>query len=171
MLRFRWSLALGLGLVLGGSGIASAMLGVEAVVTPAGGGRFDYAITVTNGLPDEVVLVSLVDAPASDAVLPSTLVAPPGHGVLYDSDGVVYLAEDTVPFGPSTSVPGFAFSSNTLPASGVFERFEGYTVDAEVVTGTIQVTIMPEPGPIALGSAVLASLCLLRRRAEWRTRS
>lgn len=185
MMRIRWSSALGL--LLGGllgPAQAAAMVDVEATVTMFSPGVFVYDVSVTNGLVDDVVLVILVDAPVADGLVGSSIAAPSGYAALYDANfGVVDLVEDSEVFAAGTSVASFSFASRTMPATGVFERFEAYTTEGDLASGTI--TVVPEPSRALLRSAGVFLLSLLagvrggsgRSRnaavftSNWRTRS
>ncbi len=134
---------LGLGSLLGAS-LANAVV-VEATVTQASPGAFLYAVSVTNDESVDLALVSLSDAPVGDTAISSGLSGPIGHSALYDPDfGIIHLVDDDDAFASGTTVAGFSFTSESLATTGVFERFDAYTTEADVITGTIDVTV-PEP--------------------------
>jgi Domain of unknown function (DUF4331) len=135
---------------------AAAMLIVEAVVTPVGG-SFEYAVHVDNGLADDVVIVSFVDAPVGDPLIEGTLAAPAGFLASYDDGlGFVDLFEDSAFFAAGTDVAGFSWTSSAAPGPGVFESFEALTALGDLVSGSVLVTLVPEPrAELLLGIGLL----------------
>jgi hypothetical protein len=55
----------------------SADIVVNMAAMPLGGGDYQYDLSVGNIGPDDVALVSIVDAPTDDPLIPLTLEAPP----------------------------------------------------------------------------------------------
>jgi hypothetical protein len=143
---------------------ATAMLTVQALVTPVGG-NFEYDITIDNGLSEDVSIVSLVDAPLSDPLIDPTLTSPAGYLASYDDGlGFVDFLEDTSSFAAGTVVAGFSFTSTSGPGAGVFASFEALTVLGDFVSGTVEVTLVPEPGTTLLVALGLLGLALPRGR-------
>jgi uncharacterized repeat protein (TIGR01451 family) len=80
-----------------------ATLFVDATVTPTGG-TFRYEFTIQNTGPDDYVLVSLVDGPLDDPLIPLSLTAPNGFLANYDPGlGTVDFLEDADLLAPAGS--------------------------------------------------------------------
>jgi hypothetical protein len=147
--------------------LAAQALRIEAIVTPLGGGGFHYDVSVLNDETVDVVLATIVDAPLADATLAATLVAPPGHQASYDPGfGFVDFIEDVTPFLPGTTTPGFSFDSAAGPGPGVFESFQGLTATGTLLSGTVDVTLVPEAGTAPLLALGLALIGAVRPRAR-----
>jgi hypothetical protein len=139
---------------------ARANLLVEATVTPLVG-TFQYDFSVENTGPDDVVIVSIVDAPLADPLIDPTLVSPAGFFGSYDSGlGIVDFLEDTELFAAGTTTGGFSFQSLSGPSNN-FALFEALTPLGDFISGSVNHTIVPEPSSLvvccALGLAVIAT--------------
>ncbi len=153
---------------------AEAALTVEATVTPLAG-SFLYEFSVMNTGPDDVVLVSIVDAPLGDPLIDPTLTAPVGYLASYDDGlGIVDFLEDTGLFAVGTTTSGFGFESLSAPAPGVFRSFEAFEFDGDFLAGDVQTTIIPEPSTL-VGVAGMCGICAMlwaegvsRRNAQQR---
>lgn len=148
--------------------IVSAVPIVDMTVTPLGG-SFRYEISVNNTSAEDVILVTITDAPIGDALITATLTAPTGFLASYDSGlGFVDLIEFTALFAAGTTVSGFSFESLSSPASH-FSAFEGFEADLDFFSGNINRTIVsspPSPGqpngvPDSGGTLAMASLAFL----------
>ncbi|OHB74976.1 MAG: hypothetical protein A2W31_11925 [Planctomycetes bacterium RBG_16_64_10] len=159
-----------------------ASLLVEATVTPLVG-SFQYDFSIENTGPDDVVIVSIVDAPLADPIIDPTLVTPVGFFGSYDSGlGVVDFLEDTELFAAGTTTGGFSFQSLSGPSNS-FTVFEALTPLGGFITGSVNQTVVPEPAALticcALGLAVVATwrhskrnshvLCRCRMRGQIRS--
>lgn len=137
---------------------AEATLTVEATVTPLAG-SFLYEYSIANSGPDDVVLVSIVDAPLGDPLIDPTLTAPVGYLASYDDGlGIVDFLEDTGLFAIGTATSGFSFESLAAPAPGVLRSFEAFEFDGDFLAGDVQTTIIPEPSTLA-GVAGMCGVC------------
>lgn len=124
--------------------IVSAVPIVDMTVTPLGG-SFRYEISVNNTSAEDVILVTITDAPIGDALITATLTAPTGFLASYDSGlGFVDLIEFTALFAAGTTVSGFSFESLSSPASH-FSAFQGFEADLDFFSGNINRTIVSSP--------------------------
>ncbi len=149
---------------------AHATLIVEATVTPIGG-LFHYDFSVTNNAAEDVVIVSITDAPVGDPFIDPSLVAPVGFLASYDSGlGFVDFLEDTDLFGVGTTKSGFMFDSASGPTATTFSTFEALTVQGNLLTGQIRTNVIPEPGTITLllvgMGAIVAFTVRKRKRSD-----
>lgn len=146
---------------------ASAQLSVEAVVEPLAG-SFRYDFTVHNPGPDDYLLVTIFNAPVGDALITSTLTAPAGFLALYDEGlGLLDFLEDTSFFGAGTSAGLFSFESMFAPDS-FFDVFTALNLSGDPFDGSVNVTVVPEPGTVAAGAALLLLGGLAVRRRFFR---
>lgn len=140
-------------------GLASAAMIVEATVTPVAG-FYHYDFLITNSGPDDVVLVSLTDAPLADPLIDPSLTVPPGFLGSYDPGlGFVDFLESADLFAAGTSKGPFTFDSLAGPAAGSFSRFEALTTNGDQLTGCVIINgncIGPAPVPEPAGWALLA---------------
>jgi hypothetical protein len=115
---------------------------VDAAVTPLGG-RFEYDVTITNTGPEDVVIVSITDAPIGDPLIGPSLISPVGFATNYDSGlGFIDFFEDVELFAAGTVTSGFSFESLGSPETGI-QTFEGLTVSGNFFSGSIDVTVAP----------------------------
>lgn len=170
---FRLRFLVLLGLLLLADRVALGSLVVSANVTPLSG-SYRYEFTITNTLltspDDDVVVISIVDAPMGDPLIGPSLETPPGFLALYDSGlGIVDFLEDTSNFAAGTTTSGFRFESLAAPGSGFFSTFEAFTVGGDFLTGNVQTQVVPEPGSclvfgLVLGIGVLGQRMRRARR-------
>lgn len=159
-------LALTATLCLAGPGQAFQM---HALVTPLAGGQFHYDVSVINDEVVDVILASISDAPLGDVNITLSLTGPAGYGAVYDPIlGFLDFVEDTLLFAASTTTEFFSFDTATGPGLGFFDSFEAFTVNADLLTGTVDTTVVPEPGTLALLGLGLCSIAA-RRRTTRRT--
>lgn len=145
-------------------GLARAAMVVEATVTSVAG-FYHYDFLITNSGPDDVVLVSLTDAPLADPLIDASLTVPPGFVGSYDPGlGFVDFLEDTDLFAAGTSKGPFSFDSMAAPAADSFSRFQALTTNGDQLTGCVIINgscigpaTVPEPASWAL--LVLALGC------------
>ena len=137
---------------------ARAALMVDLTTSPLGGGIYQYTFTIANTGPDDVAIVSIVDAPLADPLIDPTLTWPVGFLASYDGGlGFVDFLEGTSLFSVGTSFSGFSFQSEAVPGF-YFTEFTALTVNGEQLSGSVNQTItVPESG----GTAVFALLGLL----------
>jgi PEP-CTERM motif len=134
---------------------------VTDVVTPIGGGLFQYNYTIADGTADLAVL----DIAVSPGVTISGLTAPGGtaaYMTAYDSVlGLVSFIENNAIF-PSTPLAGFIFDSPVGPGASTFgvTLFGGPTGSGSGVTGPI----VPEPTSLMLCALGGAALLFWRKR-------
>ena len=121
---------------------AHADITVSSTVTPLGG-SFRYEFSITNSMlvsPDQdVVIVSITNAPLADPLIGPTLTAPADFVASYDPGlGIVDFLEATSNFGVGTTTGGFSFESQAAPGPGVFSSFEALTVNGSSTSGSVQ---------------------------------
>lgn len=140
-------------------GAAHAVMIVEASVTP-GAGFFHYEFTITNTGPEDVVLVTLIDAPLDDPLIDPSLTVPAGFLGSYDPGlGFVDFLENVDLFAAGTSSGPFIFDSLVDPDANSFSRFEALTTLGGLLTGCIAINgrcLEPEPVPEPQTWALLA---------------
>jgi hypothetical protein len=149
-------------MLLGGQE-ASAVLMVDATVSPLSGGVFHYEFSVINDSLPDLFLVSITDAPLGDPLIGASLVAPAGFLANYDPGlGFLDFIADTTPLFDIGTTSGFAFDSAFSPTDA-FSLFEGQTLSGFPVpiTGLVNVTVVdggavPEPGILSLIAIGLA---------------
>lgn len=130
------------------------------------GGLFNYDYTITNTSMDDLIALDIAVPMGLD---PSTFVlttpgAPGDFTALYDSGlGVVTFVEGNALFTPGLPISGFGIDSPLAPGDTTFTglfpafgAFSGPTVGPQ--------TVVPEPGPLAVGLALASGLALVRRR-------
>ncbi|HEX9581259.1 MAG TPA: hypothetical protein VF970_09175 [Gemmatimonadales bacterium] len=161
--RFHPRLLLGWAILLWGlAATATADLAVVLVPTPLGGGVFQYDVSVSNTGPQDVVIVTLADAPISDPLIEPSLIAPPGFVASYDSGlGFIDFLESTDLFAVGTTHGGFAFQSSASPPTH-FTSFAALDLDGGFISGAI--TVVPEPVGAVLALSGLAVLAMVRGR-------
>ena len=143
--------------------VRAAQISVDILVTPLSGGSFRYEVTIGNAGPDDVVLVTLVDAPLGDPLIDPTLIWPPGFLASYDPGlGLVDFLEDTDLFAAGTSVSGFQFDS--LAGPDFFRAFEALTVFGDPDSGSTNITLVPVPEPSTLLLAACSLMLIVWRR-------
>lgn len=146
--------------------VSSATLLVEATVT-ANAGAFHYEVAITNNTPDDVILVSLIDAPSNDPLISSSVTTPAGFLGSYDPlFGIVDFLADLDVFGAGTTVSGLSFDSMSGPLAGFFTLFEALTEQGELLSGEVrlQTQVVPEPATIVLFAIGLGGLIFMRQR-------
>lgn len=170
MLRFRFLGCIGILLLTARAALGSLL--VSATVTPLGGSfRYEFSITNTmlNSPGEDVVIVSLTDAPPGDSLIEPSLATPPGFIGLYDSGlGIVDFVEDTTNFAAGTTMGGFFFESQSSPGPGVFSAFSALTVDGDTILGDVKIRVVPEPGSWLAVGLMLGMLCLFLRCSQRR---
>jgi hypothetical protein len=142
---------------------ALAVPTVNMTVSPLAGGIFQYQFSVSNSGPDDLAIVTIIDAPLADSLISSTLVHPTGFLASYDPGvgltfGLVDFLEDTSPFQVGTTVSGFGFQSGAAPAAH-FNSFEALSIEGEFFAGAVQrvSSTVPEGAP----TLVLAGIAFL----------
>jgi hypothetical protein len=141
---------------------ASAFPIVDLLLTPQGGGVFRYDLTIDNPGPEDLVIVSITDAPLNDPLIAPTLTAPAGFLASYDPGlGFIDAIEATSLFAAGSLVTGFSFESAADP--GVFfTAFEAYSDLGDHFAGTINRTGGNPPGvPDSASTGVLLGFGLL----------
>ncbi len=129
---------------------------------PSGTGTFIYSISVTNNLPDDLALVSLIDGPTFDSLIQPSLTSPAGFFASYDSNlGFVDLIEGSSAFTSGSTTGLFTFESMAAPGSA-FTMFEAFDVNGGTVTG--MTNLVPEPASTGLVAFAALPLLLRRRR-------
>lgn len=126
--------------------ISKGAVMVHGTATPIPG-AFHYELVVSNTGPEDIVLVSLVDAPLDDPLIDPTLTTPPDFLGLYDSGlGIVDFLEDTDFFGAGTETSGFSFHSLAGP-DAFFTSFEAFSTEADFISGDVEIRLLPgDPG-------------------------
>jgi len=160
------------------SSVAEAVLTVDATVTPLVG-SFLYEISITNTGPEDIVIVSIVDAPIGDPLIDPSLMFPAGFFASYDGGvGIVDFLEDTSLFAAGTTTSGFSFESSAAPGPGVLSSFEALSDVGDFFTGNVQTTVVsvggggsvPEPSTVVAGIlglfAIFAGAGVTRRGAN-----
>lgn len=140
-------------------GAAHALMIVDASVTP-GAGFFHYEFSITNTGPEDVVLVTLLDAPLGDPLIGPSLTVPAGFLGSYDPGlGFVDFLENLDLFAAGTNSGPFIFDSLVGPGANSFSRFEALTSVGRLLTGCIAINgrcLEPEPVPEPATWALLA---------------
>ena len=158
-----WKVPCAIALVAGTTlawGIARAAIIVDATITPMGGGVFHYEISITNNEAEDVVLVTITDAPLADPLIDPTLTVPAGFLGNYDDGlGFVDFIADTVDFTVGSTISGFSFDSLGSPPT-YFTQFQALSVNGTQFEGDITSTVVQVPEPaglalLALGLAIL----------------
>lgn len=148
-------------------GTARAAMIVEATVTPDAG-FYHYDLLITNSGPDDVVLVTLIDAPLADPLIGPSLTVPVGFLGNYDSGlGFVDFLADTDLFAAGTSKGLFSLDSLAAPTEDSFSRFQALTTNGDQLTGCVIINgscigpaTVPEPASWVL--LVLGLACISR---------
>ncbi len=145
---------------------APAQVQVAARVTPLTAG-FRYDLSVKNLGPEEVALVSLLDAPFADILLQMSLIAPPGFMASYDDGlGIVDFLGDTQGFLSGITVEGFSFETAAAPDE-FFTRFEALDIQGNSAAGMVETVVLPEATTVVGGLALAAVLTA----QAWRNRA
>ncbi len=145
------------------AGAQAATLVVNINYSSAGPGTFLYRVSLTNNSPNELVVVSLLNGPASDSLITPSLTAPSGFLASYDSgSGIVDLLEDSSSFSIGGTFGEFTFVSAAAPNTA-FTMFEA----TDSIGGTISgaTNLVPEPTSTGLIALALLPSILRRRRA------
>lgn len=163
------------GMVLAAAAVAVSGQAARAQVTITGffvpGPTFSYQLFVNNAGPETLALVT-VDVPAvADAA--TNLAPPAGFLMAFDPGfGTVDLLEDIDPVTPQSFAPGttqgaFIFNS---PFNVRGTTFSGLDVQGNPFSGTISLSVAPEPGALPLmlsvGSLALGIVAAKRRTAR-----
>ena len=133
---------------------------VDIFFTDVGAGFYKYDLTITNTGSDNIVLLTIEDAPSNDLRIASSLTAPAGFAASYDATSIDFL-ENTQSFTAGSVRTGFSFESAAAPGSA-FNVFSGLT--SEGVPVTVTSTLVPEPASALLGALGLMTLVSRRRR-------
>jgi hypothetical protein len=157
-------------IVLGAFGFlalpANALV-INMVVTPLGG-SFQYDVSVQNDEAEDLLIVSLLDAPPGDPLIDPSLTSPAGFQASYDGGlGLLDLVSDAGIFAVGTTVGVFRFESLAGPLQA-FRAVEGYNDQLQPFSGTVNfvlVSAVPEGG--SAGLLMLTALAALR----WTQRS
>ena len=149
--------------------VTRADLFLDLTPTALGGGLYRYEASVENTGPTDIAIVSLVDAPANDSLIGSSLFAPSGYSTSYDSTlGIIDLLPD-IAFSVGTLIDGFGFQTTTAPGS-LLNLFEALTIDGDPISGRIRYRTsgVPDGGPwlpaLLLGAATIG---LARQRSAF----
>jgi hypothetical protein len=130
--------------ILGATCLAARALTIDGQATAIAGG-FHYEFTINNNGPDDVAIVSIPDAPASDPLIAPSLTVPAGFLGNYDSGlGIVDFIGDSDLFTLGTVKSGFSFDSSVSPAAN-FSFFEALTIGGDFVTGPINFRLVGVP--------------------------
>lgn len=145
------------------AGAHAATLIVNINYISAGPGAFLYRVSLINNSPNELVVVSLLDGPTSDALITPSFTSPSGFLGSYDSGtGIVDLLEDSSSFTTGGTFGEFTFVSAALPNTA-FTMFEATDSLGGTVSGTTN--LVPEPAYTGLIALALLPSILRRRRA------
>lgn len=146
--------------------LARADLFVELTPSLLGGGLYRYEASVDNTGPKEIAIVSLVDAPANDPLIASTLFAPAGFSTSYDAAlGIIDLLPDLA-FSVGTVTSGFSFQTATGPGS-FLNLFEALTIDGDLITGRIRYRTPGVPDGGACLPVLLLGIATLGLSRHW----
>ncbi|MCC6233693.1 MAG: hypothetical protein IT580_13670 [Verrucomicrobiales bacterium] len=159
-------MGLALTLALGLSLTARAQFDLIARVTPTGS-LFHYDISVANPGPEDLLVVTFLDAPTFDPFIGSTLTAPGGFQTSYDGPlGFVDFLADTEVFGAGSLLAGFSFDSLGGPQT-FFQQVEGLSALGTTTAGRVTVQVVPETSTVLAAGAlglILAGSVWQRRR-------
>lgn len=132
------------------------------------GTKYTYAYTIDNTVTpsaENVLLVNINTVAGTDAIFDVT--APTGFQAIYDSGlGIVSFLGDTQTFDIGTSFSGFSYDS-LLPSGEV--TFDTLSDMGNQTFGTT-VGAVPEPGSVALLTAMLGTGAFVARRRSARKR-
>ncbi len=130
-------------------------LQINALVTD-NGSSFHYDVSVLNDDPiDDLLVVSLDDAPLSDPLIGSSLTAPAGFLASYDPGlGIVDLLSDTAGFVAGLTIGPFSFDSTAGPGQA-FTRYTALNLNGDVFVGNVVSRVVgagevPVPATLAL---------------------
>lgn len=158
-----------LGLLAGAcllASVAEAGLFVDLSASAIGGGAYEYAASVSNTGPQDVAIVSLVDAPLNDPLISASLSAPAGFSTSYDPGlGFLDFLAD-LSFAAGSTVGGFSFQSLAAPGAS-FSLFEALTVDGDKLTGRVRypgISVPDSGNSLAALSVGMVVLGAARRR-------
>lgn len=146
------------------SGAKAAVL-ISGTVRPLGG-AYQYAISIENTGPEDLALVTLVDAPLADPLMGPSLTAPAGFMASYDGGlGVLDFLGAVTDFLAGTQTGPFRFESLAGPGSA-FASFESLDVTGQPTRGPVSLTVIPEPAMVgtALAWGLLGGALFWRRR-------
>ncbi|MGF1526577.1 MAG: hypothetical protein ACFCBW_07285 [Candidatus Competibacterales bacterium] len=125
-------------------------IAIDAQVTDLGGGLFNYQLSIDNDI-DDLLLVTLTDAPFADDAIEASLTAPAGFTTSYDSGlGLLDLIAAGIGFFPLGVSEFFSFNSNAGPTSNftAFEAFGQGDFPLASATGSVDVTPVDADVPI-----------------------
>jgi hypothetical protein len=144
------------------AGAHAASLIVNINYSTAGPGAFLYRVSLINNSPNELVVVSLLNAPTSDSHITPSLTAPSGFLASYDGgSGVIDLLEDSSSFSIGGTFGEFTFVSAAAPNTA-FTMFEATDSNGGTISGTTN--LVPEPTSTGLIALALLPSILRRRR-------
>ena len=142
----------------------TADINVDMTTTPLGGGIFQYDFSVGNSGPDDVVLVTITDAPLGDPLIGLTLITPVDFLGLYDPGlGFVDFLEFTGLFGAGTTTSGFQFQSQATPPT-YLTSFQALTVNGDSLSGRINRGVPDTGSTMLMAGLGFMALTFLRKK-------
>lgn len=146
--------------------VARGDLFVDLTPSMLGGGLYRYEASVNNTGPKDIAIVSLVDAPANDPLIASTLFAPTSFSTSYDAAlGIIDLLPDFA-FSVGTITSGFSFQTANGPGS-FLNLFEALTIDGDLITGRIRYRTPGVPDGGGCLTALLLGIATLGLSRYW----
>ena len=135
---------------------------VSRTTTPLAGGIFQYDFSIFNSGPQEIVIMTILDAPTMDPLISPTLTAPSGFLIDYDFWlGLVSFAANLDSFTAGSTKGLFSLQSSADPSTN-FKMFEAFTLSGDIEHGTI--SGVPDAGnTLLMASLGLMTLALARK--------